>query len=68
MSPEAPPPVKLCAAGALIPPPDGQKNNGPDRADHEIAGHHSFRGAWQARRSCYDKDYRREKPARPERV
>jgi hypothetical protein len=37
MSPEAPPPVKLGAAGALIPPPDGEKDNGPDREDHEIA-------------------------------
>jgi hypothetical protein len=55
MSPEAPSPVKLCAAGALIPSPDGEKDNGTDREDHEIARHDTFRGARQARRSSYDK-------------
>jgi hypothetical protein len=45
MSPEAPPPVKLCAARALIPPPDGEKDNGPEREDDEIARHDTFRGS-----------------------
>jgi hypothetical protein len=47
MSPEASPPIKLRPAGALIPPPDGQKNHSPDREDHEIARHDTFRGARQ---------------------
>jgi hypothetical protein len=63
MSPEASPPIKLRPAGALIPPPHGQKNHSPDREDHEIARHDTFRGARQARRSPYEDHYMRVDPA-----
>jgi len=45
VSPEAPPPIELSAAGALVPAPYGQNDDSSDREDHEIARHVTFRGA-----------------------
>lgn len=54
MSPKAPPPIKLCPAGALIPPPDGQNHDRPDREDQEIAQHDTFHDLAGASRSSYE--------------
>ena len=66
MSSEAPPAIELRPAGALIPPPHGQKNDSPDREDHKIGRHDTFRGAWRAHRLLLSTAYYRgEKSARP---
>ena len=45
ISPEAPAPIELGTAGALVPAPYGQNDDSSDRKDHEIARHVTFRGA-----------------------
>jgi hypothetical protein len=61
--PEAPAPIKLCPAGALIPPQHGQENKSPDRYHQEVSrhGHPSMR---RSPRASMRGSIWREEPAR----
>jgi hypothetical protein len=61
--PEAPAPIKLCPAGALIPPQHGQENKSPDRYHQEVSRHGHLPCAGR-RALPYARSIWREEPAR----